>query len=92
MIFARTLTFINKYQWWIYTVWALPTFIFWLGVGFYAAQSETDTPGGLYLFTTLMLWFFIHFLPVILLATVLALFRWRVRLHQRKHRSASPVS
>lgn len=72
------MNFTNKYRWRIYLAWVVPTFFIWFFLGFYAWRSDPETPGGLYIFTALIAWATVHFLTAIILAIILAIWRWRV--------------
>ncbi|ARU94804.1 hypothetical protein [Tatumella citrea] len=82
---ARVLNSINRYRWWFFILWAIPTFFIWAIVGARVAlQYDPDAPGGPYIFAGLVVWFFVHLLPVIVVALLLAVYRWRVRVALRQ--------
>lgn len=83
MIGEKRLNLVNRYRVWFYIIWLIPTFFIWAIVGARVGmQYDPDAPGGLYIFAGLVVWFFAHFLPVIVVAIVLAVYRWRVRRHK----------
>lgn len=76
-MFGKTLRFLNSYRWWVYLLWIIPTFFLWSYLGYYAWQEDLDAPGMLYLFPAWVIWFFLHICTAIILAIVLAFWKFR---------------
>gem|GEM_PF-6692315 len=80
MIGERLLNPVNRYRRWFNILWTIPTLFIWAMVGArMGMQYDPDAPGGIYIFAGLMVWFFVHLLPVMVLAIVLVIYPRRVR-------------
>jgi len=80
LIGERLLNPVNRYRRWFNILWTIPTLFIWAMVGArMGMQYDPDAPGGIYIFAGLMVWFFVHLLPVMVLAIVLVIYPRRVR-------------
>ena len=71
---------VNRYRRWFNILWTIPTLFIWAMVGARVGmQYDPDAPGGIYIFAGLVVWFFVHLLPVMVLTIVLAIYPRRVR-------------
>ncbi len=73
----RFMCFLSKHRWKFYLLWPLAGILLWAFLAYEAIMANPDGAPGIYVYLAFVLWLIVHVLPVILLAVVILIWRWR---------------